>query len=104
MRHEIHRITSFDIVGIHTLEVVFENKIHKTIDLSPVLYGEMYAPLRNPEFFKQVKLDDEVQTLVWPNGADFDPSVLYNWEHHVEELGSRAKAWATYNKFGFLLS
>ncbi len=30
-----------------------------------------------PDFFKQVKLDDEVQTLVWPNGADFDPSILY---------------------------
>jgi len=53
----------------------------------------MYKPLKDPEFFKQVKLDDEVNTLVWPNGADFDPSMLYHWEQYVEELSCRAKEW-----------
>ncbi len=64
MKHEIHYIESFNIVGQHTIEVVFENNTCKTINLAPVLYGEMYGPLKDPEFFKQVKLDDEVNTLV----------------------------------------
>lgn len=93
MNHEIHYIQSFNIVGLHSLEVVFENNTRKTIDLAPVLYGEMYGPLKDPEFFKQVKFDDEVQNLVWPNGADFDPLVLYYWEQNVEELTCRAKEW-----------
>ncbi len=53
----------------------------------------MYGPLKDPDFFKQVKLDNEVQTLVLPNGADFDPSLLYYWEQYVEELSYRAKEW-----------
>ncbi len=93
MKHEIHYIKSFNIVGLHTLEIVFENNTHKTINLAPVLYGEMYWPLKDPDFFKHVKLDDEVQTLVWPNGADFDPSIPYCWEQHEEELSCRAKEW-----------
>jgi hypothetical protein len=93
MKHEIHYIKSINIVGLHLLEVVFENGTRKTINLAPVLYGEMYGPLKDPEFFKRVKLDDEVQTLVWPNGADFDPSMLYHWEQYEEELSWRAKEW-----------
>ncbi len=91
MKHEIHYIKSFQIIGLHTIEVCFENNTCKTISFSPVLYGEMYGPLKDPEFFKSVKLDDEVNTLVWPNGADFDPSLLYHWEQYVEELSNRAK-------------
>lgn len=93
MKHEIHYIKSFNIVGLYILEVVFENNTRKIIDFAPVLHGEMYGPLFDPEFFKLVKLDDEVQTLVWPNGADFDPSTLYHWEQYVEELSGRAKEW-----------
>ena len=93
MKHEILHIKSFNVVGLSTLEVVFEYNIRKTINLAPVLYGEMYGPLKDHFFFIQVKLDNEVQTLVWPNGADFDPSVLYHWEQYVDELSCRAKEW-----------
>ncbi|MDB5245913.1 MAG: hypothetical protein JWQ40_307 [Segetibacter sp.] len=53
MKHEIHYIRSFNIVGLHTLEVIFENNTRKTIDLAPVLYGEMYGALRDPEFLNK---------------------------------------------------
>jgi len=77
MKHEIHYIKSFNIVWIHKLEVVFEN-------------NRCMGPLKDPEFFKQVKLDDEVNTLVWPNGADFDPSMLHHWDQNEEKLSCRA--------------
>jgi Protein of unknown function (DUF2442) len=93
MYHNIYKIESFRLTGEHSIEIVFNDSSRKTIDLSPLLYGEMYGPLKDPEFFKQATLDKEVHTIIWPNGADFDPSLLYNWEQHLEELSRRAKGW-----------
>jgi hypothetical protein len=39
--------------------------------------GGVFAPLADAEFFKQVAVDHEAGTLVWPNGVDFCPDVLY---------------------------
>jgi hypothetical protein len=36
------------------------------------------GPLRDQALFRQVRLDSEVHTLVWPNGADFDPATLHD--------------------------
>lgn len=37
------------------------------------------------------RLDPEVRTLVWPNGADFDPYVLHAWPRAVEQLAQRLR-------------
>jgi hypothetical protein len=37
----------------------------------------MFEPLRNAEVFQQVKVDPELETVVWPNGADLAPEFLY---------------------------
>lgn len=39
--------------------------------------GSMFAPLRDPDVFRQVAVDNELGTIVWPNGADMDPDVLH---------------------------
>ncbi len=93
MPHEIHSIKSFSITGPYTLEIIFGDNSRKKICFLPVLTGEMYGSLKNPECFDKVMLDTEVNTIVWPNGADFDPALLYNWEHHIVELTERAKNW-----------
>lgn len=95
MIHEQHTIKSFRKVALYTLDIIFEDNRCKTINFLPVLKGEMYGPLKNPEYFDKVKLDTEVHTIVWPNGADFDPALLYNWENHINELTQRAKQWTT---------
>src|SRR5260370_18973248 len=38
--------------------------------------GPMNAPLKDPQFFAQVRVDPELRTVVWPNGYDMDPDVL----------------------------
>jgi hypothetical protein len=43
--------------------------------------------------FNQVRIDPEVHTLVWPNGADFDPATLHDWPEQVEAWRARAKQW-----------
>lgn len=36
----------------------------------------MSAPLREEALFRPVRVDEELATIVWPNGADFDPEGL----------------------------
>ena len=46
------------------------------IDRSDELIGPIFKPLRNLETFRHFRLDPELHTLVWPNGADFAPEFL----------------------------
>ena len=54
----------------------FADGIEGEIDLSHDLNGPIFAPLRDIEYFRSVRLDPELRTLVWPNGADFAPEFL----------------------------
>lgn len=93
MIHPIHRVRSFDIVAPYTLLVRFDDETEQTIDFQTVLAGELYEPLRDLSLFNQVRLDPEVHTLVWPNGADFDPATLHDWPQQVRALTERASQW-----------
>jgi hypothetical protein len=94
MEHLLIAVTDFQIVGPYTIRVIFEDGIQHDIDFEPVLSGHYYGPLQQKALFNQVVLDTEIGTLVWPNGADFDPATLYNW-HKGEgaELAKRARNW-----------
>ena len=93
MRHPIYRVCSFRIVAPFTLRVAFDDGTEQVVDFRPVLAGELFGPLRDPSVFDQVSLDPEVHTLVWPNGADFDPATLHDWLEHVDALAARAREW-----------
>jgi hypothetical protein len=64
--HPIYRVRSFEIVSEYTLRIRFDDNTEQEIDFRPVLAGELYGPLRDPELFSQVRIDPEVETLVWP--------------------------------------
>jgi len=93
MQHAIYRVESFEIIGPYQLRVKFDDGMVITIDFKPVLAGELYSPLRDLNVFNQVKIDPEVYTLVWPNGADFDPATLHDWLNYVNALTTQAKTW-----------
>jgi len=93
MNHPIYRVVGFEIVAPHTLRVRFDDDTAQTIDFRPVLSGEMYSPLNDLNLFNGVKIDPEVHTLVWPNGADFDPATLHDWPIQVQALRERAQQW-----------
>ena len=65
----------------------------QTINFQPILKGEIYGPLLDVTLFNQVRLDPEVHTLVWSNGADFDPATLHGWPDQVQALTARAASW-----------
>ncbi|MFZ1935689.1 MAG: DUF2442 domain-containing protein [Thermoguttaceae bacterium] len=93
MTHPIHRVVAFQIVGPYAIHVRFENGLERTIDFAPVLAGELFGPLRDKLFFARVQLDAEAHTLVWPNGADFDPATLHDWPQYAEAFAVRARQW-----------
>jgi hypothetical protein len=63
----------------------FSTGEQKVVDLEPLSHGPVFEALvSNPELFRSVRVDEELGTIVWPNGADLDPNVLY---------GSHAPAW-----------
>jgi hypothetical protein len=93
MKHPIYQVVSFKIAGPYTLEVVFDDKTTQVIDFQPILRGELYEPLRDLTLFNQVQIDPEVYTLVWPNGADFDPAALHDWVENLEELTTLSQNW-----------
>ncbi len=93
MTHGIFRVTSFENVGPHKLRVSFDDGVQREIDFSSVLAGELYSPLLDLDVFNRVELDSEIGTLVWPNGADFDPATLHDWPELIDELVLRARRW-----------
>ena len=93
MNHAIYRVESFRIAGPYTLRVRFDDEVERTIDFRPVLEGELYGPLRDRELFDRVRIDDEIHTLAWPNGADFDPVTLHDWPDPLPALEARARQW-----------
>ena len=93
MNHPIYRVAGFEIVAPHTLRVLFDDNTAQTIDFRPVLTGELYSPLNDLSFFNGVRIDPEVHTLVWPNGADFDPATLHDWPTQEQALRDRAQQW-----------
>ena len=91
--HPIYCVLSFEVVGPYALRVAFDDNTEQTINFQPMLAGELYRPLRNLDLFNQVQIDPEVHTLVWPNGADFDPATLHDWPQLEPALIERAKRW-----------
>jgi hypothetical protein len=94
MVHPIYRVISFEIVAPYTVHIEFDDNTSQVIDFRPVLVGELYGPLNDLAVFNQVKIDPEVHTLVWPNGADFDPATLHNWPEYLEEFQVLVGRWS----------
>lgn len=94
MDHPIHRVASLEHVGLRTLKLRFDDGLERVIDFTPVLAGELFGPLKDGDFFRQVRIDPESDTLVWPNGADFDPATLHDWPDHLPVLEALARRWS----------
>ncbi|MFP3939598.1 MAG: DUF2442 domain-containing protein [Thermoanaerobaculia bacterium] len=93
MAHPIHRVTAVEVIGRYRLSVEFADGLSGQVDLEPILRGEIYGPLRDPDLFAQAAVDPEVHTVVWSNGADFDPAILHDWPEHEEAMKGLAQQW-----------
>ncbi len=74
------RIAAVRHIEGYRLELTFTTGEQAELDFTKRIVGRggVFTPLQNIDFFKQVKVDSEVGTLVWPNEVDFCPDVLYS--------------------------
>ena len=71
-------VTEVRVLSRYVVELTFETGEVRVIDLEPLLEGPIFDPLLDDyELFKQLTVDAESGTVIWPNGADISPRTLY---------------------------
>ena len=73
----ILHVTNARYLDGYKVEVSFNNGQKGIADLNEVLRGPVFQPLEDISIFAQLKLDKELDTISWPNGADIAPEYLY---------------------------
>ena len=73
---ETLRVNVARVVGDHSLWVEFNNGAAGRVDVSSLLHGAVFEPLRDPAYFAKMTLDPVSGTVTWPNGADLAPEAL----------------------------
>ena len=73
------RVKAVRHLGGYRLELTFTNGARGEVDFKDRVVGRggVFERLEDEEFFRSVQVDAEAGTLVWPNGVDFCPDVLY---------------------------
>jgi hypothetical protein len=72
------RVLSVEPLDGFVVFLTFDDGTQREIDLEPALRGPVFEALRHDlALFRDVRVDEELGTLVWPNGADMDPDVLH---------------------------
>ncbi|MFN8492351.1 MAG: DUF2442 domain-containing protein [Caldilineaceae bacterium] len=71
------RVSKVEYLGDYRLRLTFTNGEMGEIDMRRKVTGRsgVFAPFNDVTFFAQVRMEGE--TVVWPNGVDLDPIVLY---------------------------
>lgn len=74
----LHDVCDVEVLGHYRLRLTFTDGLVGDVDLAHLqgLAG-VFTPLHDHAFFAQVRVDPEVRTIAWPNGADLAPEVLY---------------------------
>ncbi len=61
----------------YVLRIKFNDGAEGLVDLAGELYGQMFEPLRDLARFRAFRVDSELETIVWDNGADLAPEFLH---------------------------
>ena len=71
-------VTSVEVVEDRTVRLQFSDGCARTVDLRPFLWGPVFERIADDDdFFRRVRVDEEIGTIVWPNGADLAPELLH---------------------------
>lgn len=70
-------VRSVKVLDGYQVRLRFRDGLEKTVDLRSRLKGRLFGPLKDPVRFRQVRVDPDAGTIVWPNGADICPDLLY---------------------------
>jgi hypothetical protein len=76
---ELVHVTAVEVVADHRLHLRFDDGCEGEVQFGAADWRGVFAPLREPGYFARVALDEELGTIVWPNGADIAPETLHAW-------------------------
>jgi hypothetical protein len=76
-------VTTVQPLDGYSLRLGFDDGSERVVDLTDALWGPMGEQLRDPDYFRRVRVDPDLRTIVWPNGFDLDPDVLHG-DHEPE--------------------
>ena len=72
-------IVSAKPLSSYRLRIVFEDGIAGELNVKALIpFTGVFAPLEDPAYFRKVRVNRDIGTVCWPNGADLDPDVLYS--------------------------
>jgi hypothetical protein len=71
------RVTQVEPLEGYRLRVAFNDGVVREVDCRFLLRGTLGERLRDPEYFRQVRIDEESRTIMWPNGLDPAPELLH---------------------------
>jgi len=87
-------ITNATYIEDYKVHVAFNNGREGVADLATALKGTIFEPLKNKALFSALTVDQELETIVWPNGADLAPEYVYFQAFKNEPtLQSQFKKW-----------
>jgi hypothetical protein len=74
-------ITEVQVIDSYRIELAFADGVRGIVDLRERIVGRggVFNALEDPAFFRRVRVNHELGTIVWPNNADFCPDLLYRW-------------------------
>lgn len=73
----ILHITEAKYLKDYEVEVKFNDGKVGVADLKSALRGSVFQPLKDKSLFAQLRVDKDLETIVWPNGADLAPESIY---------------------------
>ena len=81
-------------IGEYKVELTFNNGRKGVADLSCALNGPIFEPLKDKTIFSQMRVNEELETITWPNGADLAPEYIYFQAFKNEpEMQEKFKEW-----------
>lgn len=80
----MHYITAVEYDSGYKLRLQFESGEWRVADLKNHLSGEVFSPLRDLSLFQTARLNSDIETVVWDNGADMSPDFLYEISAPIE--------------------
>jgi len=81
----MHYILDASYLGGYKLKIRFDNDEVRIVDLADHLDGPVFEPLRELPYFKRFTVNHDIDTVVWPNDADFSPDFLYEIGEELSE-------------------
>jgi hypothetical protein len=88
----MHFVKKAALAGTYRLLLTFEDGSERLVNLESHLDGQVFEPLRDPVYFRNFRVNEDLDTVVWENGADFSPDFLYDIGRPVSEATRAADA------------